>query len=88
MTKNLNSDPILVHLVQIRGTKFFFKNLTFSVTRYHGQLSPCTTSEKTNDPVTEGKTDGQADESDFIGRCLTNFERPTTSESKRADKGE
>ena len=84
MTKNLNSDPILVHLAQIRGTKFFFKNLTFSVTRYHGQLLPCTISEKTNDPVTEGQTD----ESDFIGRCLTNFERPTTSESKRADKGE
>ena len=30
---------------------FFFKNLALSVTRYHGQLSSCTISEKTNDPI-------------------------------------
>ena len=55
---------------------FFSKNLALSVTRYHGQLSSCTISEKTNDPilrklVTDGRTDrrrdGQTDESDFIG---------------------
>ena len=30
---------------------FFFKNLALSVTRYYGQLSSCTISEKTNDPI-------------------------------------
>ena len=46
-------------------------------------------SEKNNDPIlrklrdgqtdrgTDGQTDGQTDGSDFIGRCLTNVERPT-----------
>ena len=40
---------------------------------------------KTNDPIlrklSDGRTDrqtgGQTDESDFIGRCPTNVERPT-----------
>ena len=27
--------------------------------------------------VTDGRTDGQTDESDFIGRCPINVERPT-----------
>ena len=27
--------------------------------------------------VTDGRTDRQTDESDFIGRCPTNVERPT-----------
>ena len=26
--------------------------------------------------VTDGRTDGQANDSDFIGRCPTNLERP------------
>ena len=30
---------------------FFFISLPPSVTRYHGQLSLCTISEKTNDPI-------------------------------------
>ena len=29
-----------------QASKFFFKNLASSVTRYHGQLSSCTMSEK------------------------------------------
>ena len=33
------------------GRQIFFKNLALSVTRYHGQLSSCTISEKTNDPI-------------------------------------
>ena len=45
--------------------KFLFKNLASSVTRYHDQLSSCTTSEKTNDPIlrklSDGRTDGQTD---------------------------
>ena len=56
---------------------FFKKNLASSVTRYHGQLSSCTISNKPNDPIlrklSDGRTDGQTggltDESDFIGRC-------------------
>ena len=54
--------------------KFFFKNLALSVARYHSQLSSCTISGKTNDPIlrkpsdgrtngqTEGGTDGQVDQ--------------------------
>ena len=82
MEKNLVSGSILAHFAQIQAAKFFFKNLASSVTRYHGQLSSCTISEKTNDPIlrklSDGRTDGQTDESDLIGRCPTNVERPTT----------
>ena len=51
---------------------FFFENLAPPVTRYQGQLSSCTISEKTNDSM----EDRQTDESDFIRRCPTNVERP------------
>ena len=81
MTKNLALGLILTHLTQIRAVNFFFKNLASSVTKYHGQLSSCTISEKTNDPILrklDGQTDGQMDESDFIGCCPTNVERPKT----------
>ena len=51
-----------------------------SVARYYGQLSSCTISQKTNDPIlrklSDGRTNGETDESDFIGRCPTNVERP------------
>ena len=44
---------------------FFPKNLAASVTRYHGQLSSCTISEKTNDPIlrklSDGWTNGRTD---------------------------
>ena len=75
---------------QIRATKFFFfKNQASSVTRYRGQLSSCTTSEKANDPIlrkfidgrTDRRKDRQTDEFDFIGCCPTNVERPTLSTS-------
>ena len=63
MVKNLLLDPILVHLTQIPATNFFFQNLTFLVTRYHGQL--CTILEKTNDLILrkciDGRTDGWMD---------------------------
>ena len=43
-------------------------------------LSSYTISEKTNDPIlrelSDGRTDGQREENDFIGRCPTNVERP------------
>ena len=67
---------------------FFSKKLALSVTRYHGQLSQCTISEKTNAPIlkkpSHGQTDRQTDrrtdktdESDFIGCCSINVECPT-----------
>ena len=51
------------------GCQFFFKNLALSVTRYHGQVSSCTISEKTSDSIlrkssdrrTDGRTDGRTD---------------------------
>ena len=80
-SKNLVLGPIFVHLAQIWAT-IFFKNLASSVTRYHGQLSSCTISKKTEDPIltklsdrrTDRQTDGQTDTSDFIGGCLTDVE--------------
>ena len=69
--------------------QFFFSEIWLSVTRCHGQLSSCTISEITNDPIlgklsdgradgeTDGETDWQTDRSDFIGRRPTNVERPT-----------
>ena len=43
------------------GCLFFFKNLAPSFTRCHGQLSSCTISEKTNDPILGKLSDGQKD---------------------------
>ena len=64
------------------GNQFFFFNAALSVTRYHGQPSSCTISEKINDPILRKLNDewmdraGRDDMSDFIGRCLTNVEQP------------
>ena len=77
MAKNLVYSPILA---QIHAAIFFFKNLVLSVTRYHGQLSLCTISEKTDDPIlrkfTNQRTNREIDESDFIRRCSSNVECP------------
>ena len=68
---------------------FFFRNLAFSVTRYHGQLSSCTISEKimiqsSETLVTGGqmnrRTDRKTAESDFKGHCPTNVEHPTRNQ--------
>ena len=67
MAKSLVSGPIFAHLARIQAAKkkiffnliFFFKNLSLSVTRYHGQLSLCTISEKTNDPILRKLSDGR-----------------------------
>ena len=80
MTKKSHFGPNLGSLGSNLGRQFFFKKLTLSVTRYHGQLSLCTKSKELNDPIltkfsggrTDGRTDRQKDESDFIGRCLIN----------------
>ena len=59
---------------------FFFKNLAPSVTRYHGQISSCTMSEKTNVRILRklsyGQKDQQTNEVDFIGHCGTDVEHP------------
>ena len=67
MAKNLVLGPILAHLAQIWAPNFFFKNLASSVTRYHGQLSSCTISEKTNDPILRKLSDGQTDRPTDVG---------------------
>ena len=74
--KKCHFDPDLGPFGPNTGHNFFFKNLALSVTRYHGQLSSCTISENTNDPILRKFSDGQADERDFIGRCPTKVERP------------
>ena len=65
--KTIVFGSILAHLTQIQAANIFsFKNLTLSVTNYHGQLSSCTISEKINGPIlrklNEGQTDRQSDE--------------------------
>ena len=59
---------------------FFFKTLAVSVTTCYGQLLPCAISKKTNHPIlrnpSDERTDGQTDESYFIGHCPTKVERP------------
>ena len=78
--KELVLGPILAHFAQIWATNFFFLNLAPSVTRYHGQLSSCTTIQSWENLMTDGQKDGRTDgrtgESDFTGRCPTNAERP------------
>ena len=65
MAKNLVWGLILAHLAQIWAANLFFKNLVPSVTKCHGQLSPCKISEKTNEAIlrklSDGRTDGPTD---------------------------
>ena len=61
MAKNLILGLIQFPWVQIQATNFFSKNLALSVTRYHSQLSLCTISEKTNDPILRKFSDGRID---------------------------
>ena len=61
--------PDLAPLDSNLDRQFFFKNLVLLFTRYHGQLSPCAISEKTNHPIlrklsdrrTSRQTDRQTD---------------------------
>ena len=56
---------------------FVYKNLASSVSRYHGQLSSCTISDKTNDPVlrklSDRRTDRQTDGQEWFHRMLYLF---------------
>ena len=91
MAKSLVFGPNLGSLGPILGRQnFFFKNLASSVTRYQGNLSSCIRSEKTNDPIlkkfmdgrTDGRTERQTDDSDFIGSCSTNVKHPKIAISR------
>ena len=70
------------------GHQFFFKNIRQSL---DGRLLSCTISEKTNDPILrklQWRTDGQTDESDFIGRCpIFQGVQKCTSRMKWVDRG-
>ena len=59
MAKKQVSELILAHLAH----QFFFslKNLALPVGIYHGQLSLCTTSEKTYDPILRKLSDAHMD---------------------------
>ena len=59
MVNNLVSDPILAYLAQIWAATVFFFNLALSFTKYDGQLSSCTTLEKSNDPILRKYSDGR-----------------------------
>ena len=91
--KNLVSSPILAHLAKfeppIPPPPPKKKNLAPSGIRYHGQVSSCSISEKTNNLILrklsdrrrrpDWQTNRQTGKSDFIGCCPTNVERPTTA---------
>ena len=63
---------------------FFFKNLASSVLTYHGQLSSCTISEKTNDPIlrklSDGQTNGWTD-----GRTDRRMDRRRDEQTNKSD---
>ena len=81
MAKNLALDLILAYLAQIQATNFFFKNLASSVPRFHDSYHHVQYQKKLmiqswENLVTDEWRKGQGDESDFIGCCRTNIERP------------
>ena len=63
---------------------FFLKNLASSVLTYHGQLSSCTISEKTNDPIlrklSDGQTNGWTD-----GRTDRRMDRRRDEQTNKSD---
>ena len=65
------------------GCKFFLiQKSDFVKTRYHGLLSSCRITEKTNGPIlrkfSNRWTDRWTDESDLIGHCSTDVKCPIT----------
>ena len=63
-----------------RAAEFFFKNLASSITRYHSyhhvQYQKKTILRKFSGGWMDRRTGRQTDDSDFIGRCPNNVERP------------
>ena len=84
MIKNLVLGPILAHLAKIPVTNFSFffskiwlrQSLDIMVSNHHAQYQKKPMIQSWESLVTDGRTDGQTDDSDFIGRCPTNVERP------------
>ena len=78
MTKKLVSAPILAHMAQILAAKFSFskiwlrQSLDIMVSYHHVQYQKKLMIQSWENLL----TDGQTDQSDFIGRCLTNVKRP------------
>ena len=91
----ISAQKFFLKILPVLGVRHCCKLLFYPISRktnepniYYGQLSPCTISEKTNDPIlrklsdgrtdrrTDGRTEGQTDESDFIRCCPTDVERP------------
>ena len=69
-SKKIALGPILA---QIWTARIFFQKSGFVSRWYHGQLSSCTISEK---KLIQSWENVVTDESDFIGHCPTNIERP------------
>ena len=57
--RNLVLGSISGHLPKFGQPNFCFQNMAPSVTRCHDQLSSCTISEKTNDPILRKRSDGR-----------------------------
>ena len=86
MAKHLVSGPILTQLAQIRPSNFFsskiwlHQSLDIMVIYHHVQYQKKLMIQSWENLVMDGRTDRQRDkqtgESDFIGRCPTNVERP------------
>ena len=85
MAKNLVLGLILAHLTHIRAAKIFFfkiwlpQSLEIMVSYHHLQYQKKNNDQilrKPSDGRKDKRTDGQTDESDFIGRCRTNVELP------------
>ena len=78
MTKKLVSGPILAHMAQILAAKVSFskiwlrQSLDIMVSYHHVQYQKKLMIQSWENLL----TDGQTDQSDFIGRCLTNVKRP------------
>ena len=82
--KNGHFGPDLSPLGPNSDCHFLKKNLTSSVTRYHGQLSSCKILEKTNDSILrkfsdrwmdQQQTDRLRDEQDWFHRMLSDWRR-------------
>ena len=73
------------------GYQFFLiQKSDFVKTRYHGLLSSCRITEKTNGPIlrkfSNRWTDRRTDESDLIGHCSTDVKCPITIKKKKKKK--
>lgn len=77
--KNPHLEPDFDLGPKLKLPSFLFKNLDLSVNIYHGQLSPCIISEKSNDlnfrkfsdKLMDRCTDRWTYRGDFMGRCPT-----------------